>query len=402
MVILLGFGPGDGGSTPLGTIPNMSKIIMESVLVVGVNARPVACSLRRCGYEVISVDYFGVRDLIPCVKTYKSILDHKPFESSGFFLKKYDHQILEETAQEFIDQSDKIICLPGISPQKFPKKKIIGNRDIKKVSDKYWLYQKLKKDFTLPKTFNVSDIQEVREIIKNFPEKKFLIKPRTGSGGYGIRNFENYPDQDLEGKILQEKITGVNLSASVMSSSKEVKTILTSQQLIGISHWGQLEPFGYCGNIVPYLENQDLINLAEDIISLLGLLGSNGVDFVYDGKKFYIIEVNPYIQGTFECAELSLGINMSQAHMMAVEGEMFDFPAPQNFVSKIVLHAKERSQVVGIRLEGIKDLPGERTIIEKGEPYVTILCSDPIRENMIFKALSLVEKAYNKLKPSTI
>ncbi len=87
MVILLVFGTGDGGSTPLGTILNFKGYFMENILVVGANTRPVACSLKNIGYNIYSADYFGCLDLKTCVTEYKSFLSQKPFHSCGFFLK---------------------------------------------------------------------------------------------------------------------------------------------------------------------------------------------------------------------------------------------------------------------------------------------------------------------------
>jgi len=58
---------------------------MENMLVVGVNTRSVACSLKKLGYTVYSADYFGVMDLRPCVDRYKSILSQEPYQSCGKF-----------------------------------------------------------------------------------------------------------------------------------------------------------------------------------------------------------------------------------------------------------------------------------------------------------------------------
>lgn len=53
-------------------------------------------------------------------------------------------------------------------------------------------------------------------------------------------------------------------------------------------------------------------------------MGSNGVDMVMTHDKIYVIEVNPRLQGTFECAEL-LGINVLDAHIKACkEGILID------------------------------------------------------------------------------
>ena len=87
MVILLVFGTGDGGSTPLGTILNFKGNFMENILIVGANTRPIACSLKNIGYNIYSADYFGCLDLKQCVTNFKSVLSQKPFLHVEIFLK---------------------------------------------------------------------------------------------------------------------------------------------------------------------------------------------------------------------------------------------------------------------------------------------------------------------------
>src|SRR5690606_2141027 len=108
---------------------------------------------------------------------------------------------------------------------------------------------------------------------------------------------------------------GDNISASVLSTAEESRTIITSQQIIGAGELGQKEPFGYTGNITPYCGQANIVELAEIVINRLGLVGSNGVDFIAKKGEVYVVEVNPRIQGTFECVEKSLGINMAKAHI---------------------------------------------------------------------------------------
>ncbi|HEX7467642.1 MAG TPA: carboxylate--amine ligase, partial [Methanobacterium sp.] len=67
---------------------------MENILVVGVNTRPVACSLRNVGYNIYSADYFGCQDLKTCVTDFKSFLTQKPFQTNGFFSQQFNSELL--------------------------------------------------------------------------------------------------------------------------------------------------------------------------------------------------------------------------------------------------------------------------------------------------------------------
>lgn len=431
MVILLVFGTGDGGSTPLGTIFILkgNHILlkgdhMENILLVGVNTRAVACSLKKLGYTVYSSDYFGTMDLRSCADRVQSVLDQKPESSCGKFTQRFNPQLIRDMALEMVDDAYGIICCAGSSPSWFPSHKIIGNRDIGGVEDKFSLYQKLKKHFRVPETYLPADIHEAVEIVSNAPGKKFILKPRSGAGGYGVRILEDKnigllknidlgllkdmdPEQDptniirelsSDECILQEFVDGENISASVLSTEDEARTILTSTQIIGDTKLGQMEPFGYCGNTVPYIGDMEISELAQKVVTHLSLIGSNGVDFMARNGELYVIEVNPRLQGTFECAELSLGMNMAEAHLEACQGHLVEVPAPHSFAVKMVVHALQSSTVGNLNFPGVCDLPRPGVIIERGEPLVTVLSSGQLREDVIYTARKLVGKVYNSVK----
>ncbi len=261
----------------------------------------------------------------------------------------------------------------------------------------------------MPETYLVNDLQEAIEI-DAASNKNFLLKPLVGSGGLGIRNFDP-TDQDVEihDAVLQEIVEGNDISASVLSSGDETTTILTSQQLIGKSWLGQRGIYGYCGNIAPYTEKfdanksinmqKDFKEVAEDVVNDLKLIGSNGVDMKINNGNIYLIEVNPRPQGTFEVAELSLGINMAEAHIHACEGDLNNIPRPQKFATKMIIHAKYRSLVGNLDLKDLNDIPGSDVIIEKGEPVATVLTSGKLLENTIFSAKKIVSNVYQNLNP---
>jgi len=381
---------------------------MENILVVGTNNRPVACSLSKLGYNIYSVDHFGCLDIKPCVKEYNSFLSQKPFHSSGFLQESFKQNNLEQMAKEFLGEVDHIICCSGVDPAKFPKNKIIGNKDISSVHNKYKFYKTLKNRFEglfkLPETFMVKDFGEVHEILEDFPEKNFLLKPLIGSGGVGIRKpEEDDPTIDFNNVILQEIIEGVDLSTSVISSGDEAQTIITNQQLIGKKSLGQIQNYGYCGNISPcpqldngYNEN-NLKEISEEIILGLDLIGSNGVDMIYNNGEVYVIEVNPRLQGTFEAVEASLNLNMAEVHINACQG-LFITPKPTKFAIKMVVFARNRSLVGNMKIEGVHDIPGENVIIEKGEPVATVLTSGMVLEDTVYTGKKIVSFVYQNLE----
>ena len=381
---------------------------MENILVVGANTRPVACSLNRAGFNVYSADYFGCEDITSCVTEYRSILKSKPHESTGFFAEQFTQNSLNEIAAEYVDVADHIICCSGADPSQFPKTKVLGNKMTSSVENKYKLYKTLKKkfegDIKVPETYFIDSLDDAHDIVQNHPQKKFLLKPIQGYGGVGISKFTSeVATIHYNGALLQEIVDGPNISTSVISRVDEARTLLINWQLIGNKGLGQLQNYGYCGNLSPYTGlDQELIdnlkNISEEIILELGLIGSNGVDIIIKDSEPYIIEINPRLQGSFEVAELSLGINMAQTHISACKDSLIETPKPRCFAMKQVVFAMERSMVGDINQPGVYDLPSTNVIIEKGEPIATVVNSGTILENTIKTGRKLVSSLYQKMR----
>ncbi|ADP77728.1 protein of unknown function DUF201 [Methanothermus fervidus DSM 2088] len=345
------------------------------LLIVGINTRPIAHAAYNLGHEVYSVSYYCPIDF-KAYKDRKCILKYKPFKSCGKLSERFKERYLEEMSKEWIDKVDYIIPYTGAPVNSYPQRKILGNNKIEKIENKYKLYKILRKHFNVPKTYLLSDIDEAKEIINNHPNKKFLIKPVKGSGGYGIFHANNFSNNFGNKKfLLQEYIDGVDVSASVISNGKEAKTIFTSNQLLNLNVAGWEGHFIYEGNIVPSIyENEKMKNIAENVIKKLSLVGSNGVDMVMTHDKIYVIEVNPRLQGTFECAEL-LGINVLDAHIKACkEGILIDRMNINEIAIKKIIYAKNKLFVKNTDFpKNVHDIPAKNVIIEKGEPVVTIL-----------------------------
>jgi predicted ATP-grasp superfamily ATP-dependent carboligase len=246
----------------------------------------------------------------------------------------------------------------------------------------------------------VSSYQEAAEIANSYEDKKFIVKPIIGAGGKDIRRFEETTENsDFSRFMLQEVIEGKNISASVLSTKNEAKTILTSQQIIGNSQLGQPDEFAYCGNIAPYTNDAEIKNTAEEVILELSLVGSNGVDMIERDDEIFIIEANPRFQGTLECTEEVLGINMFDAHFKASNGTIIDIPEPQGYAVKMVVFAKWRSIAGDLNFEGVYDIPEKNVIIEKDEPAATVVTRGDTIDNAIKNAQKIVNKVYQGLEP---
>lgn len=271
------------------------------------------------------------------------------------------------------------------------KKKILGNKDICKVEDKYKFYKEIKNEFLTPETFYVNDVDEAIEIQKNNPKVQYIVKPLKGSGGYNTNLLNNPSQLQLninEKLIVQEYIEGINLSSSVLASENEAENIVNSR-LLTQHDFEKNSQFKYVGNILPLTEksilapvkntdaiNREMADTSEKLIRKFELIGSNGVDFILNKNGLYVIEINPRIQGTFECVQQALGINMLEAHIKACQNEIIAIDKAKYYSYKKIIYSPKTVKYEKIDLNNLYDMPHLGSITQKDEPLLTIIDKD--------------------------
>lgn len=395
-----------------------------SLLMVGVDVASIASSASNAGYKVYAVDYFGDQDLRRVSKKFFSIINQKRGESCGRLGVDFNLEMLLKGAREIskknhidaillstgLDDSFEVLSeLSEIAP-------ILGNspRLVRRVRDKERFFSELKRlGLHCPETVLTGNLREALKASEGIGYP-VLVKPPESFGGTGIRKACNSTQlkrafestihkQDV---LIQKYVRGVHASASVISSGCEAVTLTVNEQLLGLRSVGQKEPFGYCGNIVPLSASEEVMSecsrMAKKIILQFGLLGSNGVDFVISEDNIpYVIEVNPRFQGTLECVERVLGINLVEAHIKAcIEGVLPKVqPEVSRFCTRLIIYAPHRSVVPDLSsFPNVRDVPIEGVIVEEGEPVCSVITDGEDRESSFRKANDIAEKILCSLK----
>jgi predicted ATP-grasp superfamily ATP-dependent carboligase len=295
---------------------------------------------------------------------------------------------------------------------------ILGNHPsvVKRVRDKMKFFQELERlGVPHPETAMAENLKEAKGEAKNIGYP-VLVKPLRGFGGAGIRKAKGPEEVEqafrgaslLDGKtIIQEYISGIAASASLISSTKGAITLILNEQLLGMSKMGQREPFGYCGNVVPLQVNKAVADICKGIVervaSHFNLVGSNGIDFVISKEGVpYVVEVNPRFQGTLECIERTLNMNIVKAHVEAcVQGKLpIIEKSPSAFCVRLILFAPQRSVVPDLSIfEEVRDIPLPGVIIEEGEPVCSIVVDGANRNSSLRKARMIAESIRKLLQP---
>lgn len=402
---------------------------LENILIVGLDSVTLARSAKRAGYNVYAVDYFGDQDLREICDSCVSITTQQAGKSCGHLEINFSpkafldpvRRISEKhnidgilLASGLEDSQETLLELNNVAP-------IIGNelQAIRKVRNKINFFNQIQKlAINHPRTMLAKTNEEVRKAASEIGYP-ILLKPLHSLGGSGITlveskthlaNILRKTTMNSQGVLIQEYIFGKYLSISFVST-REASTILSlNEQLLGIKDVGQMEPFGYCGNIVPVKNDAKIVAdcelIVEKIASHFNLLGSNGIDMVLtENEDLFVIEVNPRFQGTLECVEKYLGINLVKAHLDAC---LKDTVPPSNVTQsskvyvRLIVFAPRRVYAPDLGgMEEVRDIPEPGAIIEEGEPVCSIIVTEKNHRSALERAMMLARRINRSMFPAS-
>jgi len=398
----------------------------RNLLVLGVDVVALATSAKKAGYQVYAVDYFGDQDLTYVCKEKHSILKQRPGKTCGRLTRDFKPASLLKLTRKLLKRRsiDVFLLSSGLddSPEVLSEINdvvpILGNsvKVIAEVRDKIKFFQQLKRlNITFPRTALVRDLTEMRRRSKDIGYP-ILIKPTDGFGGASVRKARNFQELKKvykhfythDNKVLvQEFIPGTPASISFISCNGRAVTFSPNEQLLGVRELGQIEPFGYCGNIVP-LNDRAIMRrcmvIAENLALHFNLVGSNGVDLVISREGVpYVVEVNPRFQGTLECTERIFAINMVDAHVKAcLRGILPRIKEKtMTFCTRLILYARQRWVAPDLSgFEQVRDIPLPGVIIEKGEPICSIVAEGASRHSALNEAKKITRLIYELTSPN--
>jgi predicted ATP-grasp superfamily ATP-dependent carboligase len=333
------------------------------ILVIGINIRHIASSAARAGHEVVAVDGFCDLDL------------HDFAQETELLPREGAEDLLPAYIERF--RPDAVVLGPGLEEAQVKGVLVLNNPAQKTalVSDKLWLALWLeKKGFPFIRTKSTPDDLQ-------YP---ILVKPRKGAGGVGCRLVKRSSELDWEkGLIAQDLVLGKPASVSVIGNGCEAKAIAVNEQLIGVP-WSGAKGFRYTGNITPLLlPDFGIAKLAEDIVSELGLFGSNGVDFLLTKHGPVVVEVNSRFQGSLDTVEMATGFNVFAAHLESFAGRLPEQPIPRLFAGRAIIFAPRDFTIEeDLRRDWTADVPCQGSRINMDDPVLSILAKGAGRDEV--------------------
>ncbi len=278
-----------------------------TILLAGASVRAAAGSALRAGLKPWCVDLFGDADLVRACPTQVVSLD------------QYFEVLIERLTQ---GPSCPWMYTGGLEnhPALFsrPTQPLWGNdaNVVRAVRDPVRLRDALA-------SFDVPRLGEPLD-----RTSRWLVKPRRGAGGIGIREWRG--DELSDECYLQEWVPGEPASAVFVGLADGVRLLGATRQLIGAPWLHAPGAFHYAGSIGP-LDCPRLQSLGETLAAAFGLRGLFGVDFLIDGDRVRPVEVNPRYPASLEILERIAGRPLLGLHaeaFAAAVGQVSSLPLP--------------------------------------------------------------------------
>ncbi|WP_292390500.1 ATP-grasp domain-containing protein [Methanosarcina sp. UBA5] len=384
---------------------------MQNILIIGYNNRNIACSARRAGYNVCSIDAFRFLDLQECA--YASALLER---SAGPKLIELDVSKIKAQMVAFGLEFDAIV--PGSWTEMFDHNffschVLASSPDNKqKASNKKYLSKRLEVlSIPHPNCYSPDEIDAIQYPV--------IVKPVFGTSGLFnkvakdkqellsvLENLSSIYHRRLdlefmaETVVIQDFLEGIPSSVYLLSTKKEALSVAVNEQLIGIP-WLSRLPFSYCGNITPFRTEyaEEMETLAEELVLDFKLLGSNGVDFLVTETGPIVLEINPRFPGSFDTVEKAMNINLFEAHVDCFKGELPEKSEAKRFAARGIIYSGrelfiDRQLLDVILREKGADIPPQGTIVRPDWFLTSLFSCTSTREDAIIS----LEKRAKRIK----
>ncbi len=340
--------------------------VADDVLIVGVSARAAAGSAIRAGLRPRCIDLFADRDLAAIATVDRvengndsaAIAEALP-PSPWFYAGGLENH------PEIVDRIARRHRLWGVHGE---------------------VLRRVRNPIEVRRVLTGADLPapEVRLDPKGLPRNgTWLSKPIASGGGIGVRPLLDPQEEPDDGpRYYQRRIEGPPHSALFLGGGGRARLIGAVRQWIGGVPG---RPFAYRGGIGPSRLEPEfqarLQALGDRLASAWDLAGWFGVDYVRREGIPWPVEINPRYTASVEIHERATGLALLPDHRDACERgwiHQTDPPPRWKVVAKRIVYAHRRLVFPSRQWpEAIADIPAPGTILEPGDPVLTLLAEGP-------------------------
>lgn len=338
-----------------------------AVLIAALSGRALAASARRAGYLPLVTDFFGDQDTLQVAHAHVRLV--------GDLTHGIEKCALTDALAKLSEWGEPlgIVCGSGFEDRTqllehvARRWRLFGNGadTVAKIKDPEFL-SALCVSLKIP--FPESSLA------KPASPGDWLAKRRGGAGGAHIRPALR-PDRAEHELYYQRKLSGNSISGLFLADGARAVVLGFSEQY---SMPTERQPYRYGGavrpaNVAP--NTADALTAAiQRLAAAVPLLGLNSADFLVDGERFWLLEINPRPGATLDIFEPSQG-SLFALHMAACSGEL---PAathdPECGKATVIVYAEhDIASVPALNWPyWTTDRPVPGSTIEAGEPLCTV------------------------------
>src|SRR5262245_48999499 len=315
--------------------------VNKSLVLVGMNVRPLAQSAVKAGFEVVAIDAFGFLDLpaqARCLSLAHDLGGLFPVHP-GIWRTRLAQAVRSQSAGS-LAYSGGFESLPDLVAEMSVEHELLGNSpsSLRAVRDPSRL-----RDVVFSAGLKTPQI--LPPGARPDPGVRWLRKPLKSGNGFDIEPWEGIVPDDPE-TIVQRWVDGIPHSASFIANGYEAQVFAITHQLSGDPAFGA-QGFAYAGNLLipnPDARLLERLNLlAKALTQAFGLVGLNGIDFVLNGEQVSILEVNPRYSASMELVEEALKVPLLEWHTAGCRQQslpMVPDRHDQNVFGKAIVYAR--------------------------------------------------------------
>ncbi|WP_404356293.1 ATP-grasp domain-containing protein [Methylotuvimicrobium sp. KM1] len=333
-------------------------------MIIANSGRMLAEAASRSGFRPWVIDLFADQDTLS-------------FSERVFRIEALDEPFLKEIIADFRSLHPKSPVVYGSGLEHYPKALELITRECELVGNDIKSVRQLQQKKSFFELLDHLEIDYPRvAFTKPMEAEQWLIKPETGEGGLGIRLFRN--GMPTQGNMYWQKyIEGTAGSALFLADGRNIRIIGFHTQWCENQYADQ--PFLFAGviNRCPLsAEQADIIHSwIAAIVRAIPLKGLNTLDFIIQGERIYVLEVNPRPSASMQLYDADL----FGAHLNACRGilDNTNFTRHQVCAYRIVYADRDITIPDAFSWpKACRDLPIAGSIIRKGQPICSIIARD--------------------------
>jgi predicted ATP-grasp superfamily ATP-dependent carboligase len=360
----------------------MAAVTKPAIVVAGLSARMLAESARRAGWRVIALDLFGDGDTRRASECWQPIGDPATLTLDPARTRAALEQARElPGVMGWIAGSGFETC-PELLHTGVERLPLIGNsqRAYDSIRNPNQFFALLEK--------NGIAFPETRMDRPSDPHG-WLGKDARGTGGWHIHLADECDAHTRDGHAdvyYQRLRAGQSMSALFLADGRRASVIGISEQIV-TRHGAH--PFAWRGAIGPAQVSPGLTaqvqHAVQAIVAASGLVGLNSLDFLSDGERCIVLEVNARPPATLALYDHEPFPPLLALHVRACRGEPLEAvaipqaaPHTRPVRGNLVVFAQTSHTVTPAfeaqaqRLGWCHDIPAAGSTIDAGAPLCTV------------------------------